>query len=84
MVRSTGIKVQVALLKGVFRVTPIKKVKWGQRYEGFKRKYLKKSIPGRENKPKVKACLTYWRNCQEDVLFLEESSTEKYEKKSVG
>lgn len=84
MVRSTGIRVQVSLLKGVFRVTPIKKVKWGQRYEGFKRKYLKKSIPTRENKPKVKAYLTYWRNCQEDVLFLEESSTEKYENKSVG
>lgn len=30
----------------------IKKVKWGQRYEGFKRKYLKKSIPSKRTNPK--------------------------------
>lgn len=70
--RSTGIRVQVALLKRVFRVTPIKKVKWGQRYEGWKGKYLKKSIPRRENKPKVKASLTYWRNIKR-IFYLGKS-----------
>lgn len=38
----TGIRVQFALLNRVVRVTPIKKVRYGQRLGGLKGKSLKK------------------------------------------